>query len=269
MPHPEFEYPIEISEEAGVRSLHFGSDWVQGAMRIRRPYALELAYTREMMACLLLRQDSGETSTSTSASEWPRRVLLIGLGTASLVKFIQRNLPATHMTIVEIDERIVSVAQLHFKLEFDPRRMKLVIADGYEFIQQIQQAKGKYDAIFVDGFGEDGRAGNLDTLTFYQACRERLSKTGLMICNLLGRSRGFHASVERIRKSYDHRAIVFPSLDSGNAIAFAATGDAIDVSLQEMRLHAKKLKADTGLDLRLTISRLEHSGQFPDNRLRL
>ncbi len=263
MPNLEFEYPIEISEEAGVRSLHFGSDWVQGAMRIRRPYALELAYTREMMACLLLRQDNGGTS------EWPRRVLLIGLGTASLVKFIQRNLPETHMTIVEIDERIVSVAQLHFKLEFDPRRMKLVIADGYEFIQQIQQAKGKYDAIFVDGFGEDGRAGNLDTLTFYQACRERLSKTGLMICNLLGRSRGFHASVERIRKSYDQRAMVFPSLDSGNAIAFAAAGDAIDVSLQEMRLHAQKLKADTGLDLRPTISRLEHSGQFPDNRLQL
>ena len=31
---------IEISEEAGVRSLHFGSDWVQGAMRVRRPNAL-------------------------------------------------------------------------------------------------------------------------------------------------------------------------------------------------------------------------------------
>ena len=42
--------PIDISEEAGVRYLHFGSDWVQGAMRIRKPDALELAYTREMMA---------------------------------------------------------------------------------------------------------------------------------------------------------------------------------------------------------------------------
>lgn len=255
---PNLEYPIEISEEAGVRSLHFGSDWVQGAMRIRRPYALELAYTREMMASLLLRQESG--------LEWPRRALLIGLGTASLLKFIQRNLPATHMTIVEIDERIVSVAQLHFKMEFDPRRMKLVIADGYEFIQQGQ---GRYDAIFVDGFGEEGHAGNLDTLTFYQACRARLSKNGLMICNLLGRSRGFHASVDRIQKSYDQRALVFPSLDSGNTIAFAAEGDPIDVSLQEMRIHAQKLKTTTGLDLRPTISRLEQSGRFPDNRLQL
>jgi spermidine synthase len=37
---------IEISEERGVRYLHFGSPWVQGAMRIARPWALELEYTR-------------------------------------------------------------------------------------------------------------------------------------------------------------------------------------------------------------------------------
>ena len=46
--------PIDISEEAGVRFLHFGSEWVQGAMRLRKPWALELVYTREMMAGLLL-----------------------------------------------------------------------------------------------------------------------------------------------------------------------------------------------------------------------
>ena len=37
---------IDISEEAGVRYLHFGSSWIQGAMRIARPFALELDYTR-------------------------------------------------------------------------------------------------------------------------------------------------------------------------------------------------------------------------------
>ena len=30
-------HAIDISEAAGVRFLHFGSDWVQGAMRIARP----------------------------------------------------------------------------------------------------------------------------------------------------------------------------------------------------------------------------------------
>ena len=71
-------YPSDISEEAGVRYLHFGSLWIQGAMRIARPWHLELDYTKEMMASLLLREDS----------HFPRRVLLIGLGAASLTKFL-------------------------------------------------------------------------------------------------------------------------------------------------------------------------------------
>ena len=83
-----FPYELEISEEAGVRSLHFGSEWIQGSMRIRRPFALELAYTREMMACLLLRPDA----------DWPRRTLLIGLGAGSLAKYIYRHLPQTKIT---------------------------------------------------------------------------------------------------------------------------------------------------------------------------
>ena len=57
-------HSIETSDEAGVRFLHFGSDWVQGAMRIARPWALELAYTRDMMWPLLL------NGTPT----WPRSV---------------------------------------------------------------------------------------------------------------------------------------------------------------------------------------------------
>ena len=52
----EMDSHIDISEEAGVRYLHFGSSWVQGAMRIARPFALELDYTREMMTPLLLLQ---------------------------------------------------------------------------------------------------------------------------------------------------------------------------------------------------------------------
>ena len=73
-------HSVDISEEAGVRYLHFGSDWVQGAMRIARPWSLELAYTREMMAGLLLREPP-----------WPKNALLIGLGAGSLVT---RDIPA-------------------------------------------------------------------------------------------------------------------------------------------------------------------------------
>ena len=63
---------IEISEERGVRYLHFGSAWIQGAMRIARPWALELEYTRQMMMPLALRDDP----------RWPESVLQLGVSTS-------------------------------------------------------------------------------------------------------------------------------------------------------------------------------------------
>src|SRR5690554_5609087 len=50
-----------ISEASGIRYLHFGSEWVQGAMRLRRPNDLIIAYTQQMMAWLLLLEPDAET----------------------------------------------------------------------------------------------------------------------------------------------------------------------------------------------------------------
>ena len=45
--------PVTFSEEGGVRTLHFGTHWVQGAMRIKKPDQIELEYAQQMMAGLL------------------------------------------------------------------------------------------------------------------------------------------------------------------------------------------------------------------------
>ncbi len=41
--------PVTFSEEGGVRFLHFGTWWVQGAMRINKPDFIELEYAQQMM----------------------------------------------------------------------------------------------------------------------------------------------------------------------------------------------------------------------------
>jgi len=187
-------FSIDICEKAGVRTLHFGSDWIQGAMRIGRPWHLELDYTREMMASLLLRDDA----------RFPRKVLLIGLGAASLTKFLYRYYPLAKLTVVEIEPRVVAAARQFFKLPEDPLRLNIVIADGSEFIVEHDKT---YDLILVDGYDADARPGMLDMLPFYQMCRARLNNNGILAVNLLGRSRGHQASLERIKTSFDERAL--------------------------------------------------------------
>jgi len=223
-------HAVDISEEDGVRQLHFGSEWVQGAMRIARPWSLELAYTREMMAGLLLRP----------AGNWPRNALLVGLGAGSLAKFIYRNLPDCRITVVEINPQVEFIARQYFKLPDDPLRLDVHIGCG------------------ADAF---------DTGPFYQACRARLSERGLFCANLLGYNRGFKGSVERIKAAFDGRVAVFPSTDSGNTIAFASGGEEVDISLNEMRERAIELKKETGLDLGPTIGRLQLAHPLPESRL--
>lgn len=244
---------IDISEEGGIRYLHFGSEWIQGAMRIRSPHALELIYTREMMAGLLLQPEP-----------WPRTALVIGLGAASITKFLYRHCPQTRIQVVEIEARVVAAARQFFELPDDERRLAIHVGDGVDYVLNTNRY---FDAIFVDGYDQHARAGALDTLPFYDAVRTRLSDRGLMSVNLFGRSRGFRASVERILQAFDDRAIAFPSCDTGNVIALATAGDPVSLSLEDIRDNARALKERTGLDLLPTVTRLEQAGSLPGGKL--
>jgi len=215
-------------------------------MRIARPWNLELEYTREMMASLLLRE----------GARWPRKVLLIGLGAASLTKFLYRNFPLAHLTVVEIEPAVVAAARQFFKLPEDPKRVDIVIGDG---VQYVLNSDKKFDLILVDGYDENARSGALDTLPFYQSCRARLSDTGVMAVNLLTSNRRFEGSITRIAEAYDDRVLAFPSCESGNAIAFAAEGDPVEISFFDLRGKALDLNAETGLNLMPTIARLEQA----------
>jgi spermidine synthase len=194
---PRDRHSIEVSEEAGVRFLHFGSDWIQGAMRLKKPFALELEYTREMLACLLWRD----------WRDWPRDVLLIGLGAGSLVKFLYHRLPATRLHVVEIDPRMPPFARTHFGVPGDSGRIAIEIADGARF---VAESALRFDLILVDGFDHRAKAGALDTPDFYRSCRERLAPNGIMATNLFGNRRGFETSVKRISKAFDANMYVLP-----------------------------------------------------------
>ena len=255
-PRNKPSHSIETSEEAGVRFLHFGSEWVQGAMRIARPYALELEYTREMAACLLLRPDS----------DWPRRILQVGLGAASLTKFWQRHRPEAKQTIIEINPAVVAMAEQSFKLPNADARVKahidIHIADGVAWMRgdhpgAPKTQKDKYDCIMVDGYDHNARFGALGTEAFYRDCRARLSKRGLLVLNLFGRAHGYRQQVDNLRAAFDNRVLALPPVEGGNAIAFAAEGEKVMLDIPMLRAEADRLQKETGLRFTGTLVRLD------------
>lgn len=234
--------PIDIRDERGVRFLHFGTEWVQGAMRLRAPHALELAYTREMMAGLLMRD-----------APWPRRVLSIGLGAGSLAKFIHAKLPDARHTVVEIEPRVVAIAQSYFHLPREDERLTLEIDDGLEFVARSAET---WDLILLDAYDHDVRPGPLSTVAFYRSLHDHLSAQGVLSANLFNRNRRYDSLIARIHDAFDTRSLAFASADDGNYVAFGATGERIAISAWALRERATELLQRTGLDLRATVSRL-------------
>lgn len=246
------DYSIDIRDKDNLRTLHFGSQWTQGAMRISHPDDLALEYTRTMMASLLMRD----------AAQFPKSALLIGLGAGSLAKFLYHHYPTCLLTVVEIDPRVVAVARESFCLPDDATRLKIEVADGVEYMRTTDQV---YDLIMVDGFNDHSHPGELNSVAFYQACRLRLSLLGILVVNLIGLSDKVKGGLAFMETAFDNRALRFPRCKSGNTIAFAATGNYIRISSAQLKQRAIDLHQKTGLSLSEIILKLDFASSTNDD----
>ncbi len=253
---------IEISESAGVRSLHFGTPWVQGSMRIARPWSLELQYTREMMLPLLLQDDA----------DWPRQVLMIGLGAGSMLKFLHRHRPDCRITAIELDAGVIAAAHQHFKVPAPDHRLDIHCADGFDW---VAADRGTYDLILLDAFDRNARAHRLESAGFYAACSARLARDGWLSCNLLTLHRSHAATRRALQTVFDRGFRLLPPCEEGNVVALATRqpwhtldcavpgegaaaqhfGLALDFS--RLRTRAGNLRRGTQLNLLPLLSRLE------------
>lgn len=237
-------YSIDIRDKDNLRTLHFGSHWTQGAMRLDHPNDLALEYTRTMMASLLMRD----------TVEFPQSVLLVGLGAGSLAKFLYLHYPTCILTVVEIDSRVIEVAKTAFYVPEDASRLKIVVADGVEYMRTTQQT---YDLIMVDGFNDHAHPGELNSVAFYQMCRLHLSKMGILAVNLIGLSDRVKGGLAYMETAFDHRALRFPRCKSGNTIAFSACGNPIRIPLAQLQQRALTLQQKTGLALTEILLKLD------------
>ena len=226
---------IQVSEEKGVRYLHFGSRWVQGAMRIGRPWSLELEYTRLMMMPLVVHH----------ARDWPASVLQIGLGSASFTRFLHRHRAEARITVVEILPEVVAAARQFFKLPED-ERVRIEIAEGHDWLIGTRR---KFDLILVDAFDAKGRSGMIDSEPFYINCRDHLARGGMVTFNLMTRTRAAAPAIARIRAAFGERVWVLPQSEAGNLVVVAGVEPPTEDSLASLRVAARLVKDSTGLNL--------------------
>jgi spermidine synthase len=205
--------PVTVSESDGVRYLHLGSIWVQGAMRIRRPQHLELDYIQRMLAVLLWR----------APEAWGQgQAVQLGLGAGALTRFTAQQLGMA-TTAVELNPGVIQACGSWFRL---PQQAELVCGDAADWLAQAEPAS--VALLFVDLYDHEAAAPVLDSADFYTACRRVLRPGGLMAVNLFGRASSFATSLSRIADAFGMEAVwnLRPTRE-GNTVVIAGNGVAM------------------------------------------
>jgi spermidine synthase len=177
---------------------------------------------------------------------WPRRVLQVGLGSASLTRFLARHRPAAKLTVVELLPDVVRAARQHFKLPPEGECLRVVVGDGAD---HVARSSSRFDLVIVDGFDGRGESGMLGTQPFFLNVAQRLAPRGLAVFNLLTGRWGSEGSVERIREAFEGRVLVMPRCEAGNTVVIAANEPFAKFSPTKMKLAATRVRMQCGLDL--------------------
>jgi len=198
-----FPIPV-ISEEDGILTLHFQSEYVQSQMVSERPDFLALTYTRTMMAFELFKPH-------------PHNIALIGLGGGSLAKWCYRWHPDAMLTVVEINPHVISLRDRFHIPEEDPR-FQILCEDGAKFVAMHSD---ELDVLLVDAFDVDNLPEDLCSEHFYDNCYRALARHGLLVVNLCAADD--HRVFARILRSFGGQAVTSPDND-GNTVVFACKG---------------------------------------------
>jgi spermidine synthase len=233
-----------VIDDGEWRYLHFDQRLVQSAMRIEAPNALDVRYTQKMMSFLLFQPR-------------PRRIVLVGLGGGSLVKFCHYRLPAAQLVVLENNPDVISLRDV-FWVPPDGPMLQVLEADGAEYLAAA--AKG-IDVLLVDAFDKSGFAPSLAGPEFFEQAKAKLAGSGVLVINLAGDEERYADLIATAMQVFDHQVVVLPVPQDDNQVLLAFRDATFEPNWRRLRNQAKELRAKHGLDFPAFLDKIERSAK--------
>ncbi|MBF0437919.1 MAG: spermidine synthase [Magnetococcales bacterium] len=230
-------HKVEVIEDSESRKLTFDTHLTQSRMYLDDPISLSLGYCRAMMASLLF----GDAVMQRN----PFRVLMIGLGGGSLVKFLLHHFPFCRMDVVEADKAIPALAREFFYVPDDDPRLTLFFEDGGEFMARVSSERFHpgYDLILLDAFDHEGMVESVYAEKFFAQAQALLTSKGVLTANLIrGDSAVFRHSSEAIHRQFSKEVLGLPVVGTNNEILFVGPGLSVWENRGEIEGRAWELK---------------------------
>ena len=203
---------IEVVDEGTTRSLYFGGHVLQSSMYLAAPQKLALSYTRFMAAPLLIDDE-------------PERILVIGVGAGSLVRFFHHHFPDAQIDGIDYSSEVIDLARSHFHLPVSPK-VAIHCCSGLQFLAE-RKDEHNYDLILIDAFDTAGMSSQIYSGPFFDLCQDHLALSGIVCLNLWS---GDQSRMEEVAMEIGVRfdsTLELPVPQRGNVICLAGRGDVL------------------------------------------
>ena len=224
---------VSISERDGIRYLHLGSPWVQGAMRLEKPDQLELTYIQQMMIWTLF------LST-------PSHIVQLGLGAASLTRFCHQHYPEAKVSAIELNPQVITTCRALFDLPENNAAVEVIEGDAAYYVQHA--ADRSIDVLQIDLYSADAQEPACEGEDFYANCARSLTDDGIVTVNILGNSSVHARHIHQLQNNFAAVAWL-PESHDGNLIAIAFKSPP-QIEFEQLYQDASVLEAALGLPAR-------------------
>ncbi len=225
---------VEVAEDSFLRYLHFGTAIQQSSMFLDDPFTLEMECNRMMMLPLLFHST-------------PCRVLFLGLGGGSKLKFLWKYFPECTFDVVEWSPLVIDVGHRFFAVPDDPR-IHIYCDEAYGYLKKAPQ--NEYDLIFVDLYIADQISPSVGTDYFFYNCQKSLKPNGIVCWNMW--RKGIYeqqkATIENMVQTFGKDFLVLPNSESPNFTIILFKTLPVPVPLSDIKYNAQRLQEKTALN---------------------
>ena len=132
----------------------------------------------------------------------PERILILGGGALTLPSFLSEALPDSTIDVVEIDPELENISKQYFNYT-DKENVNLIYSDARSFVNTADE---KYDAIFVDVYGDTYVPFSVLTAEYGARINELLKPGGMVVINaIVGASEQcseMYAAIDSVYRPY-------------------------------------------------------------------
>lgn len=150
-----------------IRGLVTGPTGVQSGAYLDGTKDLPFWYTRRMVEVTIAAK--------------PRTVLLLGGGAFTMAEYMARQLPNTHIDVVEIDPGLENISRQYFSYQSLPN-VKLIFDDARTYIQRTNR---HYDVALIDVYNGGEIPYSLLTAEYGSELARITREDGLVVANLI------------------------------------------------------------------------------------